>query len=133
MTDDLVNERILADLVAKIQNVKLGPGVVGRNSTIAWSGEIVMLAGVVAAAYLHSVLFLGVSIGGGIVIPLLSVSLNTYFGNKNPPAALLEGAQFLEYRYMEMAAKGVPVIEPSGPPVPEPPKLPPENTRGGTQ
>lgn len=31
----------------QLQNVKLGPGVVGRNSAIAWLLEIVMLAGVI--------------------------------------------------------------------------------------
>jgi hypothetical protein len=120
----------IADLLNKLgisghqlQNVKLGPGVVGRNSSIAWAFEFVMLAGVVASAILHSIPMLGLSLAGAICVAVAIALSNVYFGNKNPAAALLEGAQFLEYQQMQMAAKGVPVIESSAPPVPRPPTL----------
>ncbi len=101
-----------------LKNAKLGPGVVGRNSSIAWAFEIVMLAGVVASAFMHSTTMLGLSLSGAIVVAIVIAISNVYFGNKNPAAALLEGAQFLEYQHLQMtAAKGVPVIEAS-PPVP---------------
>jgi len=38
----------------QLQNVKLGPGVVGRNSSIAWVAGIVMLAGVIGGVWLHN-------------------------------------------------------------------------------
>ncbi|MFZ0640647.1 MAG: hypothetical protein WA020_08390 [Candidatus Acidiferrales bacterium] len=107
----------------QLQNVKLGPGVVGRNSSIAWVFEVVMLAGVIASAVEHDTLMLGVSLGGSILVAVVISLSNVYFGNKNPAAALLEGAQFLEYHQMQMAAKGVPVIESPGAPSPAPSKL----------
>jgi hypothetical protein len=108
----------------QLKNAKLGPGVVGRNSSIAWAFEVVMLGGVVASAVLHSIPMLGLSLSGAILVAIVIVISNVYFGNKNPAAALLEGAQFLEYQHMQMAAKGVPVIEASTPPITQPPLLP---------
>lgn len=109
----------------QLQGVKLGPGVVGRNSSIAWTLEVVMLAGVICAAILHNALLLGVSLTGAVVTALVVAIGNLYFGAKNPAAALLEGAQFLEYQHMQLAAaKGIPKIELSTP-TPQPPQLPP--------
>ena len=100
----------------QLQNLKLGPGVVGRNSSIAWIFLIVMLAGVVASAIRDSKALLALSLGGAILVVVVIVVCNVYFGNKNPAAALLEGAQFVQYhQIMQMAAKGQETIEPSGP------------------
>jgi len=107
----------------QLQNVKLGPGVVGRNSSIAWAFEIVMLAGVICSGFLHSTAILALSLVGAIAVALAIAISNVYFGNKNPAAALLEGAQFLEYHHLQMASKGVAVIEASSPPIPSPPAL----------
>src|ERR1700688_639412 len=107
----------------QLQNVKLGPGVVGRNSSIAWAFELVMLGGVVASAILHSIPMLGLSLAGATAVAIIISISNVYFGNKNPAAALLEGAQFLEYQQMQMASKGVPVIESLAPPIPAPPTI----------
>ena len=129
MTERSQSDRI-ADLLNRLgitghqlKNAKLGPGVVGRNSSIAWAFEVVMLGGVIASTILHSIPMLGLSLAGAIVVAIVIVLSNVYFGNKNPAAALLEGAQFLEYQHMQMAAKGVPVIESSAPPIPQPPTL----------
>jgi hypothetical protein len=108
----------------QLQNVKLGPGVVGRNSSIAWVAGIVMLAGVICGGYLHSPTLVGASLFGGILVGLVVPCLNVSFAKKNPAAALLEGAHFVEFHHMQLtAAKGMPPVE-GGPPVPPPPQLP---------
>jgi hypothetical protein len=109
----------------QLQGVKLGPGVVGRNSTIAWALEIVMLAGVVSGAYLHSPTLVGLSLVGGILGGLGALFLNVSFAKQNPAAAILEGAHFVEYQQMQMtAARGVLSTGVPGPPVPPPQQLP---------
>jgi hypothetical protein len=107
----------------QFQNVKLGPGVVGRNSSIAWVGGVVMLAGVIGGVWLHSTLLAGASIAGGILIGLGVPCLNILFARMNPAAAILEGAEFVQYHQMQMtAAKGMPILIGS-PPIPTPLEL----------
>jgi hypothetical protein len=132
MTEHTDSGHKIADLMNRLglsghqlQNVKLGPGVVGRNSSIAWVFEVVMLAGVIAAAFLHSTTMLALSLAGAILVAIVIVVCNVYFCSKNPAAGLLEGAQFLEFHHMQMAAKGIPLIEASAPPIPSPVALPP--------
>lgn len=131
MAESAEHDNKIAELMQKLgltgdqlQGVKLGPGVVGRNSTIAWVFLLVMLVGAVTAGYLHSQVLLGLSLGGAILAGVAIPVLNVYFGNKNPAAALMEGAEFLQYQRMQMrmAAKGIPVIE-SGVGVLAPPQL----------
>ena len=121
-----------------LQAVKLGPGVVGRNSSIAWALEVVMLAGVVCGGWLHSPVLVGLSLVGAIGIALWISHLNVRFGRENPAAALMEGAHFLQFQQMQLtAAKGQPPA-PGGPAGPPPPQLAagdqgvlPEGTGGG--
>ena len=84
-----------------------------------------MLAGVVVGGLLRSVPLVAIALIGGIVTALVIVLLNVSFGRDNPAAALLEGAEFLEFHQMQMTAvKGsVAIVLPSGAPVEEPPKL----------
>lgn len=104
---------------SRLQNVKLGPGVVGRNSSVAWVGGLVMLGGVVGGIWLHSVFLVAVSVVGGVLIGVGVPCLNVHFAKKNPAAALLEGAHFVEYHQIQLtASKGKPPGEggPAGPP-----------------
>jgi hypothetical protein len=98
---------------SQVQGVKLGPGVVGRNSSIAYALEFVMLAGVIAGIFLHSVWLVGISLCGAIVSGLWIARMNVTFGRENPAAAILEGAEFLQFHQLQaMAIKGDPhVIE----------------------
>jgi hypothetical protein len=109
----------------QLQKINLGPGVVGRNSSIAWAFEIVAFAGVIGGIWLHSPYIVGLSVGGGILVGLAIAMGNIYFGNKNPGAAILEGGHFLVYQHLlqQMAARGEAVIE-SAPAVTAPPLLP---------
>jgi hypothetical protein len=91
-------------LGSQVQGVKIGPGVVGRNSSIAYVLEFVMLAGVIAGIFLHSVLLVGIALFGAIVAGLLIVVMNFTFGKDNPAAALLEGTEFLQFHQLQATA-----------------------------
>lgn len=118
----------IADLMQRLgiskqdlQNVRLGPGIVGRNSTIAWVLEIVMLAGVIGGTVEHSPTLIGISLVGAVVVALVIPLANIHFGNKNPAAAILEGAEFVQYQQIQMTlAKGGHPVELSGPVVSNP-------------
>ncbi|HKW18262.1 MAG TPA: hypothetical protein VJO35_12210 [Terriglobales bacterium] len=109
--------------MTRLQNIKLGHGVVGRNSQIAWGGITLALAGLVVSAVDHVIWLAAASMALGAGAVILVPCLNVYFGNKNPGAALLEGAQLLTYQQMTLASKDVPAIQPSAP-MPPPPKEP---------
>src|SRR5438876_10770728 len=64
----------------QLQGAKLGPGVVGRNSSIAWAFMVVMLVGVICSAFLHSTVLMGLSLGGAIIVALAISLCNVYFG-----------------------------------------------------
>jgi hypothetical protein len=103
----------------QIQNAKLGPGVVGRNSKIAFTFLMVSIAAIVAGAYIHSNVIVSLSIIFAFIVALGIPILNVIFGNKNPAAAILEGSEFLQYQQL-MASKGNPVINPVLPVEPMP-------------
>ncbi len=107
----------------QLQDVKLGPGVVGRNSTVAWVVGIVMLAGVVGGTWLHSTILVGASIVGAVVVGLGVACLNVHFARTNPAAALLEGAQFVEYHHLQLTAARGMEPTPGGQPVPPPAQI----------
>jgi hypothetical protein len=106
----------------QLQNAKLGPGVVGRNSRIAISFLAVALAGVGAGISVHSPFIVGLSVSFGFISAVVITVLNVIFGHKNPGAAILEGAEFIQYQQI-MASKGNPVIHPVLPVEPKPPEL----------
>lgn len=116
---------LVVELVTRLQNVKLGHGVVGRNSQIAWGGVGIAIVGLLASMVEHIVWLAGASIALAVGAVILIPCLNVYFGTKNPGAALLEGAELLTYQQVELASKGMPAIQPSAP-VPPPPQLPPK-------
>lgn len=107
----------------QLHNVKLGPGVVGRNSSIAWVAGVVMLAGVIGGVWLHSPLLVGGAILGGVLVGIGVPCLNVHFAKTNPAAAVLESAQFVQYHQLQLtASKGAAAFE-GGAPVPAPAQL----------
>src|SRR5512142_1165369 len=82
----------------QLQNAKLGPGVVGRNSRIAISFMAVAVAGIGAGISVHSAFIVGLSVTFGFISALAITILNVVFGQKNPGAAILEGAEFIQYQ-----------------------------------
>ncbi len=73
----------------QMQNAKLGPGVVGRNSKLAFYFLTVALAGISGGTYVHSTLVVGISITFAFIVTLVIPILNVIFGHKNPAAAIL--------------------------------------------
>jgi hypothetical protein len=88
-----------------VSKIKLGAGVVGKVSTVlvvycvtlgalaAFSSEPLVRAGAIAAILI-------------VVFPMLWRLIN--FADKNPQAAILEGAEFLVHEQMMVAQKGSP-------------------------
>jgi general stress protein CsbA len=121
-----ISEILSHAIGSQMHGVKLGPGVVGRNSSIAWVLELVMLAGVISGGFLHSVWLVGISLLGAIVSGLLIAGMNVKFGKDDPAAALLEGAQFVQFHQLQATAvRGSPSTElPSETPIQPPAQLP---------
>jgi hypothetical protein len=101
---------------SSLESVKLARGVVGKASYVAFAA---MLALGVVAYSLKDPLFL-------FLLALLVVVLFAFyfggalwFANKHPGLSLLEGAELLQWRQLEMAAKnvGAEVIEKKSEPV----------------
>lgn len=106
-----------------LATVRLGPGVVGRNSSIAWALEVVMLAGVVCGGLLKSPPVVVLSLVGAIGMALWISHLNVRFGREDPAAALLEGGQFLQFHQMQLTAAKDQPPAPGGPAAPPPAQL----------
>lgn len=116
---------VLESAATVFQGVKLGPGVVGRNTSIVWIFEFVMFAGVIAGIFERNTTVTVLSVAGAIVVAILGTVLNTYFAKQNPVAAVLEGAQFRKYYENQMGSRDKPVIDVSSP-VPPPETETPE-------
>lgn len=87
--------------------VRLARGVVGKSGYVAGAALLVLFA--VAISLRDPVLL--------IVLAVLAVAIFAmffggalWFAHKHPEAALLEGAELLQWRQMEMAAKGIDVL-----------------------
>jgi hypothetical protein len=100
-----------------VERVKLSRGVVGRT-TYAIVAFFAVLA--IAASRIATELLLWV-IGIGAVTFVIYLFAVMRFADKNPGAALLEGAELLHWQQTELAAKG---IEPqhTTPILPPPPR-----------
>ena len=95
------------ELIKNVAKVKLGGGVFGKTCTVIM--VVAVTIGVIAWASGN----LWVSIGAiGLIFIMTFVLLWRLisFANKNPQAAILEGAEFLVHQQIELASKGVPSI-----------------------
>jgi hypothetical protein len=92
---------------SSLDRVRLAQGVVGKSSYVAASALLALL--VVAYSLRDSGYLLVV----GILIVLLFVVYFAgvlWFANRHPDMALLEGAELVKWRQIEMAAKGQPSL-----------------------
>lgn len=108
-----------------LQRIRLSRGVVGKTTytAIAFFGVL----GIVAAR-LPSDMLLALALIACAIFLIYFVGL-LHFANKNPAAALLEGAELLHWQQTELAAKGTGPI-PLQPAITPPRELPPVDREG---
>ena len=108
----------LRRLSEKYQQIKLGPGVVGKTGRVAialcivWAIVVWRLSGTLADIGL----LLGACIITGFCI--WWVNKTHKFAEEHPDTALLEGAQLLEYQKWEAEVRGLPALK--SPKIPDP-------------
>jgi hypothetical protein len=99
----------LRKVLESARNVRLGRGVVSKTSYVAVLPLSVW--GVVAWRWSdNAVLDIGLLAIGmcATIFAMWFIKGTREFAERNPELALLEGAELLEWRRMEVAAKGVP-------------------------
>jgi hypothetical protein len=93
---------------SSLDRIQLARGVVGKSSYVA--GAAILALGTIALV-LREPLFL---IADAVLVPLLFVFYFCgvlWFAHKHPGTALLEGAELIQWRQMDMAAKDVTQLE----------------------
>jgi hypothetical protein len=92
---------------ASLDRVRLSQGVVGKSSYVAGIALLALL--VVAYSLKDSGYLLAV---GCLIFSLFAAYFGgvIWFAHKHPDMALLEGAELVQWRQIEMAAKGQPSL-----------------------
>ena len=90
-----------------LDRIRLARGVVGKLSTVA---GIVLVVLAIAAYKLEDPRYIIGVVGCAIFIFLVYQFGVLWFAHKHPDHALLEGAELVQIREMEMAAKNIPLL-----------------------
>lgn len=92
---------------SSLDKIRLARGVVGKTSYVAAAA----IFGLIVVAWsLRDPNYL-LAIGALIVLIFIAYFIGVlFFANKHPGEALLEGAELIRWRQLEMAAKDVPEI-----------------------
>src|SRR5213080_2866878 len=101
-----------SELLERISKVKLRGGVVGKVSIVL----IVLILVIGAIAYHLNALW--VSVAAIVLLAILTLVLLfrlIRFAERNPHAALFEGAEFLVHEQMKLGMKSQPVLPEPGP------------------
>lgn len=105
--DDILKTLQDAGFTAIGSRIKLAHGVVGKTSAVALAAFTVL--GVVAFG-LKGTDWLPAIAFAVVVMFLAFFFVVIDFAKKNPGAALLEGAELVQWRRLEMGAKDLPII-----------------------
>jgi len=99
-------------------HIRLAHGVVGKTSIVA--GIVFLVLGGIALRLAPDLLFAFAAML--LLAFLLYLGAMLWFAHRHPEQALLEGAEIIQYRQQDMAAKGVAELPPSQPinPIPSP-------------
>lgn len=121
MADDDLARTLLARMQA-LGHIRLARGVVGKASVVA--GIALLVLGGIAWRIGPALLL----VVAGMVMLTFFVYLTAvlWFAHRHPEQALLEGAEIIQYRQLELAASHVPEAPPLAPT--EPPHLPPSRS-----
>ena len=104
-------EKMLTTALSGVERIKLGPGVVGRNTSIACAVIAVAFVVAIGGAIMRNAYVLGGALLVATVVGLYIAQQNINFTKTNPLAALMEGAELLRAHELRMASKETPVIE----------------------
>jgi hypothetical protein len=102
----IVADEELAHTLARMQalgHIRLARGVVGKISVVAGIA-LLALFGIAMRGGTDLLLAMG-----GMILTALSLYLGAalWFAHRHPEQALLEGAEIIQYRQLELAAKGL--------------------------
>jgi hypothetical protein len=87
-----------------LDRIRLARGVVGKSSYVAGAA---MLVFAVLAMRVSGVGLFAALIGATVVLFISYLVGILWFATKNPGLALLEGAELIQWRQMDMGVKGV--------------------------
>lgn len=112
----------LKQLAGSFQRIKLGSGVVGKSSYAMFA---LICAWIVIFLKMSDSLIQNVFLaGGGLTLTAVYcwwTNRTQKFAEKHPSMALLEGAQFIEFKKWEAEIKGLPKL--SSKVIPKPPAI----------
>jgi hypothetical protein len=103
---------------SSLDRIRLARGVVGKASYVAVAA-VLALGGI--AWRLGDPIYLLVAAVLIVLVFAIYFSGTLWFANRHPGVALLEGAELIQWRQMDMAAKTVPNIENKPISEPDPP------------
>jgi hypothetical protein len=106
-----------------IDKIKLGSGVVGKLAATQMGLYVVCFAALVAGAVMQNPIMVFSSLGVAACGYVFGSLSSMIFAARHPDLALLEGAELVSFRQIEMAAKSIPI--PPSQPNTAPPSLPP--------
>jgi hypothetical protein len=103
-----------------IDKIKIGRGVIGNLARVLVALEIVCVVGIAAGVALGDHLIVVGSIATAAIAVLLFCAAAFRFAHIHPDIALLDGAELVRVREIEMAARGmiIPVSQPNETPPP---------------
>jgi hypothetical protein len=93
--------------VEGLDRIRLARGVVGKSSYVAGAA---MLVFAVLAMRVSGVGLFAALIGATVVLFICYLIGILWFATKNPGLALLEGAELIQWRQMDMGVKGTPTL-----------------------
>jgi hypothetical protein len=90
-----------------IDRIKLGNGVVGKMTTTQMGLYVICFAGIGAGTWINNPYMIEGFVAVAFVSFLFSSIASMIFASNHPAVALLEGAELVKYRQIEMAAKDI--------------------------
>jgi hypothetical protein len=109
VSDEKVLPMGLDGMLANVSKVKLKGGVVGKVSVVL---IVVSLSMAVIAWSVKVPWISAAALGAVFVLSLTMLWRLISFADKNPQAALLEGAEFLRHEELKLGMKGQPQLPP---------------------
>lgn len=104
MSEDPLDQ--LNRLIASSRNVRLGKGVIGKTAQVATAAILVW--GVIAWRWSENLIADAGLFAVGVVMTIFAnwfIRASQSFAKQNPAQAILEGADFLEYKRLEVQQK----------------------------